>query len=65
MDRSGIEAAGANHEYSAGASPEKRARWCEPVRMSPGTTVVAVTPVPLSAAASPSEKPTAPNFAVA
>lgn len=32
--------------------------------MRPGTTVVAVTPLPLRAAASPSENPTAPNLAV-
>lgn len=65
IERSGREAAGANQAYSLATSPVKVARSWEPVRISPGTTVVAVTPVPASAAARPSEKPTAPNFAVA
>ena len=65
IDSRGSAAPGANHAYSASGSPVKVARSCEPVRMSPGTIVVAVIPVPERDAARPSEKPTAPNFAVA
>jgi hypothetical protein len=63
--RPGMDAAGPNHAYSFSASPTKLARSWDPVRIRPGTIVVAVTPVPCSAAANPSENPTAPNFAVA
>ena len=65
IDSSGSEAAEANQACSAGASPVKNAWSWEPVRIKPGTMVVAVTPDPASDAASPSENPTAPNFAVA
>lgn len=65
METTGKEAAVANHAYSFSLSPEKYARSCEPVRIRPGTMVVAVTPDPANSAASPSENPTAPNLAVA
>ena len=44
--------------------PVKRACTCEPVRISPGTTLVTVTGPRPSSARSPSEKPTAANLAV-
>ena len=54
----------ANQVNSFPACPVKRAcRW-EPVRISPGTTVVTVTGPRPSSARSPSEKPTAANLAV-
>ena len=64
IDTNGIDAPGANQEYSAAASPVNSARRCEPVRIRPGATVVAVTPVPASSARRPLVKPTAPNLAV-
>lgn len=64
IDSSGSDAPGANHAYSAAASPVISAWRCEPVRISPGATVVAVMPVPASSARSPWVNPTAPNLAV-
>ena len=64
MDSSGAEAPAANQAYSAPWSPVNLALRCEPVRMSPGATVVTLTPVPTSSARRPCEKPTAPNLAV-
>ena len=60
----GAEAATLNQLCSAAASPVKAAWSWEPVRMSPGTMLVAVTPVPTNSAASPSVKPRAANLAV-
>ena len=60
----GSEAPGANHAYSAAWSPVNSAATWEPVRMRPGMIVVAVTPLPVSSARRPSQKPTAPNLAV-
>ena len=60
----GAEAATLNQLCSAVALPMKVAWSWEPVRMSPGTMLVAVTPVPANSAASPSVKPRAANLAV-
>ena len=63
IDTKGIDTRG-GPAYSAAASPVNSARRCDPVRISPGATVVAVTPVPASSARRPLVKPTAPNLAV-
>ena len=64
IDSSGRLAPSANQVNSLPACPVKRAcRW-EPVRISPGTTVVTVTGPRPSSARSPSENPTAANLAV-
>ena len=60
----GAEAATLNQLCSAVALPMKAAWSWEPVRISPGTMLVAVTPVPTNSAASPSVKPRAANLAV-
>ena len=64
MAMSGSVADGANQAYSAPWRPVKVARRWEPVRISPGATVVTLTPVPASSLRRPAEKPTAPNLAV-
>ena len=64
IDTNGREAPGANQAYSRGASPVNSAWRCDPVRIRPGATVVAVIPVPASSARRPLVNPTAPNFAV-
>ncbi len=53
MDTRGKEAPTENQPYSAGWLPVNSARRWEPVRISPGTTVVTLTPVPDISARSP------------
>ena len=52
MASRGKEAEGPNHANSRATSPVNCAASCEPVRIRPGTMVVAVMPVPASSAAS-------------
>src|SRR5581483_348313 len=52
-----------NQVNSRPGRPVNSALTCEPVRISPGAIVVTVMPLPASSARSPSEKPTAANFA--
>ncbi|MFD0327675.1 hypothetical protein ACFQZC_04150 [Streptacidiphilus monticola] len=63
VDSSGIEAAAANQAYSASCRPWNRAAPCEPVRISPGSTVVTLTPSRASSARSPSDRPVPANLA--
>ena len=53
IDTSGSEAPGANQAYSAAALPTNVACTWGPVRMRPGTMVVAVIPVPARSADRP------------
>src|SRR4051794_10414853 len=63
IDTSGNAAPIVNHWNSLRLSPLKYAFRCDPVRISPGHTVVTFTPSRSSSARIPSEKPTAANFA--
>ena len=59
----GVASPRLNQANSFSASPLKNAFTGDPVRISPGTTVVTETPSAATSARSPSEKPSAANFA--
>src|SRR5436305_65690 len=63
MVDNGVADSGVNSEYNVRRWPLNSAATYEPVRIRPGTTVVTDTPLPASSVRSPSENPTAANFA--